>query len=149
MNNEAAMRAKIAELTAENRKLRKIAQNSRQDRQLQRVKLDAQQLLIWRFSGLSISRSAVEELGMTRRRWQWARALLETARIHDGRDVTAIDFDGAVRAVDAAIRNLQQSGIESLKLRLPQHVLLQNFYVRAGKRAGSTAGKKAGHGGGE
>lgn len=54
----------------------------------------------------TISQSAVEELGMTHRRWQWASALLETARIHDGRDVTAMDFDGAVRAVDAAIRHL-------------------------------------------
>jgi hypothetical protein len=105
----------------------------------------AQQLLIWRFSGLSISRSAVEELGMTRRRWQWARALLETARIHDGQDVTATDFDGAVMAVDVAIRQLQRNGLESLKMRLPQHVLLQNFYVRAGKGVG----KKMGDGDGE
>ena len=126
MDNNATLRAKIATLSAENRKLRRVAKYSRQDALLERVRVDAQQLLVWRFSGLSISRRNAVEMGMSRRRWQWARALLQHARIHDDDDLTCTDFDGALAALDASANYLQRAGLESLKLRLPQFILLDN-----------------------
>lgn len=131
MNNEATMRAKLATLQAENRKLRRIAQNSRQSALLDRITIDAQQLLIWRFSGLSIARRAAEEMGMSQRRWTWARALLQHARIHDDMDVTAADFDGALTALESSVNYLHRAGLGSLKMRLPQHVLLANQKAKA------------------
>ena len=126
MDNNATLRAKVATLSAENRKLRRVAKYSRTDALLERVRVDAQQLLVWRFSGLSISRRNAVEMGMSRRRWQWARALLQHARIHDDDDLTCTDFDGALAALDASANYLQRAGLESLKLRLPQFILLDN-----------------------
>ncbi|MCB0083788.1 MAG: hypothetical protein KDE47_22770 [Caldilineaceae bacterium] len=124
--NEATLRAKIATLSAENRKLRRVAKYSRADALLERVRVDSQQLLVWRFSGLSIARRAAVDMGMSRRRWQWARALLQHARIHDDNDLICTDFDTALAALESSINHLQRAGLESLKVRLPQFILLDN-----------------------
>ena len=125
------MRAKLAALSAENKRLRRIAHKSRQEALLQRVTIDAQQLLIWRYSGFSVSRRNAEEMGMTQRRWTWARALLQYARVHDESDVTCDEFDTAVNALNSAVKYLSQYGLESLRMRLPQHVLLANVAAKA------------------
>lgn len=135
MNNEATLKAKIATLKGEVRKLRRIAKHSREDVLLNRVKADALQLLVWRFSGLAVTRRACEEMGMTQRRWQWARALLEMARIHDGNDVTASDFDGAVAAVESGVNYCANAGLESLRIRLPQFVILANARAKPADKA--------------
>ena len=143
MDNNATLRAKIATLSAENRKLRRVAKYSRQDALLERIKVDAQQLLVWRFSGLSISRRNAVEMGMSRRRWSWARALLQHARIHDDQDVTAADFDGALAALDASINYLSKAGLESLRIRLPQNIATEAHRKRA-ERASQTAAQTKG-----
>ncbi|MCB0093955.1 MAG: hypothetical protein KDE54_38985 [Caldilineaceae bacterium] len=131
MDNNATLRAKVATLSAENRKLRRVAKYSRTDALLERVRVDAQQLLVWRFSGLSISRRACQEMGMTQRRWSWARALLQHARIHDDQDVTADDFDGALAALESSAKHLERAGLETLRMRLPKFVLLANVTANA------------------
>ena len=59
--------------------------------------------------------------GMTRRRWEWARAALMAARltdgfyrIHDGLDARTVE-----RALDALVDRVQRDGLHVLKMRLP------------------------------
>lgn len=91
-----------AQLRAENRRLRKLKVNAGRGRILNRALHDATVMLTWRFAGYAISRAKCAELGVTDRRWEWARALMIAARIHDGADVTEGDFDTALRKLAAA-----------------------------------------------
>ena len=134
MNPETLL-AKIARLQAENTKLRRIAHRTGDAVRLERVETDTKQLLVWRFSGFSITLRAVAEYGMTRRHWEWARALLLYANIHDGHDVTCHDFAEAVAAVEDAVHTLRTEGLERLKYLLPQYTLLESHYKRQAKRA--------------
>ena len=105
-------------LRAENRRLRKLKRNAGRGRILERAMADATAMLAWRFAGYSISRAKARDLGITERRWEWARALLLVARIHDGNDVTEPDFDAALRKLAAAHDRIEAQGdIGSLILR--------------------------------
>ena len=105
-------------LRAENRRLRKLKRNAGRGRILERAMADATAMLAWRFAGYSISRAKARDLGITERRWEWARALLLVARIHDGNDVTESDFDAALRKLAAAHDRIEAQGdIGSLILR--------------------------------
>ena len=99
-----------AQLRKENRALRKLKVNAGQGRILNRAMADATALLAWRFAGYSISRVKARELGITEHRWEWARALLMAARIHDGADVTEPDFDVALRKLAAKHDTIQAQG---------------------------------------
>lgn len=89
-------------------------------RRLRQAYRDAQGMLLHRFNGYSISRENCLILGISERRWTNARALLQTARIHDGADVTAIDFDEAIDALQITYNGMENAGTaERLKLRLP------------------------------
>lgn len=91
---------------AENRRLRRLAGDKRAAGILLRAEADAKTMLVWRFAGVPVSRSSCYELGMSLRRWEWARALLIVARVHDGRDVTAAEFAVAVAALERAAKTL-------------------------------------------
>lgn len=105
-------------LRAENRRLRKLKRNAGRGRILERAMADATAMLAWRFAGYSISRAKARDLGITERRWEWARALLQVARVHDGDDVTEPDFDAALRKLAAAHDRIEAQGdIGSLILR--------------------------------
>lgn len=105
-------------LRAENRRLRKLKRNAGRGRILERAMADATAMLAWRFAGYSISRAKARDLGITERRWEWARALLQVARVHDGNDVTEPDFDAALRKLAAAHDRIEAQGdIGSLILR--------------------------------
>jgi len=97
-------------LRAENRRLRKLKRNAGRGRILERAMADATAMLAWRFAGYSISRAKARDLGITERRWEWARALLLVARIHDGNDVTEPDFDAALRKLAAAHDRIEATG---------------------------------------
>lgn len=97
-------------LRAENRRLRKLKRNAGRGRILERAMADATAMLAWRFAGYSISRAKARDLGITERRWEWARALLLVARIHDGDDVTEPDFDAALRKLAAAHDRIEATG---------------------------------------
>ncbi len=107
-----------AQLRKENRALRKLKVNAGQGRILNRAMADATAMLAWRFAGYSISRVKARELGITEHRWEWARALMRTARIHDGADVIEPDFDAALRQLTAAHDRIEAQGdIDALRLR--------------------------------
>lgn len=97
-------------LRAENRRLRKLKRNAGRGRILERAMADATAMLAWRFAGYAISRAKARDLGITERRWEWARALLQVARIHDGNDVTEPDFDAALRKLAAAHDRIEATG---------------------------------------
>ena len=107
-----------AQLHAENRRLRKMTVNRGKGRILNRALDDASTMLVWRFAGYAISRDGCESLGIGDRRWEWARALLMTARIHDGADVIEDDFDLAIRKLAATHDRIEAQGdIGALVLR--------------------------------
>jgi len=134
MNPETLL-TKVARLQAENTRLRRIAHHTGDAARLERTETDAKQLLVWRFSGFSISLRAVSNYGMTRRHWEWARALLIHAGIHDGRDVTCPHFAEAVTSVEDAVATLRSEGLDRLKYRLPQYSLLEGYYKKQAKLA--------------
>lgn len=107
-----------AQLRAENRRLRRLKVNAGRGRILSRALHDATAMLAWRFAGYSISRGKCAELGVTERRWEWARALMMAAGIHDGGDVTEADFDVALRLLAARYDRIEATGdIAALVLR--------------------------------
>lgn len=107
-----------AELRAANRRLRKLTANAGQGRILSRALSDATVMLAWRFAGYAISRAKVGSLGISQNRWEWARALMRAARIHDGQDVTLPDFDEALsRLVATHDRMVEHGNIDALRVR--------------------------------
>jgi len=91
-------------IATENRRLRRLAVNRRgPGRTLHRAMEDAKAMLLWRYAGLSVSRRACVEYGMSERRWEWARALLLAARVWDGlaNDVAQVHADDIQRAMAA------------------------------------------------
>lgn len=69
---------------------------------VQAILHNARVLLVSRFEGKAITRAGAAALGISRRAWEWARALLRAAGIHDGRDVTEASFGTALAALEAA-----------------------------------------------
>jgi len=99
-----------AQLRADNRRLRQLVVNRGRGRILGRALDDATAMLAWRFAGYAVTRDACRELGLPERRWEWARALLMAARIHDGWDITEPHFDQATRKLAAAHDRIAESG---------------------------------------
>lgn len=133
-NELSMLRLQVAQLTvktvtaqAENRRLRRLTANGRAGRLLARTAADARQLCVWRWAGYSVSRDACYGYGMSRRRWHWAVALLERARVvkpdarylDDAFDVE--DLADALDAIDRTVKVLEQSGLASLEMRLPRN----------------------------
>ena len=99
-----------AQLRADNRRLRQMVVNRGRGRILSRALDDATAMLAWRFAGYAITRDSCHELGLPERRWEWARALLMTARIHDGDDITEPAFDVAIRKLAGAHDRIDAQG---------------------------------------
>jgi hypothetical protein len=118
---------KLATVQAENRRLRRLTANGRQGRILSRASADAKQMIAWRWAGFSVSRAAALSYGMSRRRWAWAVALLERARVVQADapymdDAFLLDeVEDAVIAVDRTVKVLEQQGLASLVMRLPSN----------------------------
>lgn len=123
----AQISVKNATLAAENRRLRRLTANGRAGRLLERAAADARQICGWRWAGFSVGRQQALSYGMSRRRWHWAVALLERARVvrHDARylddafDVE--DIADALASIDRTVKALQQAGLASLEMRLPRN----------------------------
>lgn len=111
---------KVADLQAENRALRRKLPDVPDMRRLRSAYRDAKAMLTHRFAGYSISRQNCLTLGISERRWTNARALLRTARIHNGIDITETEFDAALSRLDAAFKSMEEAGnAERLRMRLP------------------------------
>jgi hypothetical protein len=121
-----AAAVKTATLAAENRRLRRLTANGKRGRLLARTLADARQICGWRWAGFSVSRRAALSYGMSRRRWAWAVALLEKARVvkPDAKyldDAFELDeLDDALQALDRAAKVIGEAGLLSLTMRLPR-----------------------------
>ncbi len=120
-----AAAVKLATVQSENKRLRRLTTNGRTGRLLHRTHADATQLVVWRFSGYSVSRRNVATYGMSGRRWAWAVAMLRLAKIlpYPGNDADAFqidDFDACIGAIERQVALLgeQENGIERLVLRM-------------------------------
>lgn len=111
---------KVADLQSENRQLRRRLPEVGDMKRLRQAYRDAKAMLLHRFDGYSISRANCLALGIPERRWNNARALLQTARIHDGLDITENDFDAAVGRLEQTFKSMEAAGnVERLRMRLP------------------------------
>lgn len=123
----AQISVKVATLQSENRRLRRLTANGRVGRLLARTAADARQVCAWRWAGFSVGRQQALSYGMSRRRWHWAVALLERARVvkpdarylDDAFDVE--DLADALAAIERTVKVLEQSGLASLEMRLPRN----------------------------
>lgn len=115
------LQSEVARLQAENRYLRRRLPESTGDmRRLRQAYRDAKAMVVWRFSGYSISRANCLIMGVSRRRWPWAVGLLRLARIYSNNDIDETDLDAALLALETAYKALENAGtIDRLKLRLP------------------------------
>lgn len=127
--------AEVGALRAENRRLRRMAKRAgRYLRIARRAHLDALQLYHAAASGVPVGRmEASKTLGVSVRRWYWARALAMLARVHDGRDW--LDLDGAivVKRLSEATARVEAEGIELLISRLPRSIAGDNLRRRQGE----------------
>ncbi|MEZ4870422.1 MAG: hypothetical protein R3C14_54335 [Caldilineaceae bacterium] len=114
------LQAEVARLQAENRHLRRRLPESTGDmRKLRQAYRDARSMIVWRFSGYSISRSNCLAMGVSRRRWPWAIALLRLARVYTN-EFTETDLEAAMLALETTYNALESAGtIARLRLRLP------------------------------
>lgn len=114
-----------ANLRAENRTLRRRLPESTGDvRRLRQAHRDAKAMILHRFSGYSISRSSCLALGISRRRWSIARALLQVARVYAGNDIVIEYFDTAIKMLDDTFASMQEAGnAQRLKMRLPASLM--------------------------
>ena len=125
MNEVNVLRAKNAYLQGELHRLYRIANMTRQERTLRLAAKNARQMIEWRFRGDSISQRACIEMGMSRRSWEWGRALLMAARIHNGIDITEGSFQACMEAVNVTERAIKSNGLQPVLIRLPRWAAAQ------------------------
>lgn len=109
MTNEQ-LQIEIANLRAENRQLRKQLPDVKDMRRLRQAHRDAKAMLLRRFSGYSISRAECELVGIPRRRWPWAVALLKCAGVYKSGDVAVDDFHSALGMLQREFEGMERSG---------------------------------------
>lgn len=114
----SALRVEVERLRAENAKLhRNAGRQSAFIAKIERAHADAVLFLSLRVGGITPSREyCAGTLGIGRRRWQWAMALLKLAKLvsHDPTDPAVIERLEAAKA-DALANQL------ALKVRLTRH----------------------------
>jgi len=116
------LEVEIYKLKTENRRLRKaVRENSRFATLLEKAHEDALLMLTAYIGYADITRNGVEVLGITKRRWENARALCLLARIHNGRKFLTTDLIEAERRLDCA-RNKALEEPENFHTRLPRYV---------------------------
>ncbi len=140
-----ALRLKVAQLQAENRKLRRLLAN-RELRQLRKAEADAALIGAFHFGQMPTTRAACLECGISRRRWTWAMALLQIAlvRRHDGgwRDVSMETFESALRG---AVGIVERDGIQALVDRMPKNGYSGEHKTRRQGRASTADSHAASH----
>lgn len=117
--------SQAAALRTENTRLRRNYRRVKPDHDqiVQRAAADVRLMLALALAGQETTRRrCADELGISRRRWDWARALARLAGIHDG-----VEFDAL--ATDDAIRRLRSAAEKAQK----QPALLRKFLPGAGR----------------
>ena len=115
-----ALRLENARLRRENRYLRHKLRDY-ELRTLRRAEVDANLLAVMWMSGLPTSRRESESMGISRRRWAWARALLQVARIVDDRGWAVDDAAAFDTRLAAGVRTVEAQGMERLRGYLPRN----------------------------
>lgn len=117
-----------AQLRRENRYLRRLlAHNGRYGRLLRRAHDDALAMLQWRHAGYYTSRDWCCEMGMSERRWTWARALLMAARLWEHGDIAPVRFDVAADQLAQTVKRIRESDddqLQVLRSRMPKKYAL-------------------------
>lgn len=112
-----ALRVKVANLQKENRHLRRRLPNS-ELRILRRARLDAELLIAAHFGGLPTSRRESGNLGISARRWNWATALLDIARVRHCTGAWRTDDPADIaQRLAMASAHVTRHGIEALAAR--------------------------------
>ena len=144
--------ALAAQLVADNDKLRLRLAHSQQEvrrlrrrvndlelRTLRRAEVDASLMACLWLAGLPTSRRACAEVGIPRRRWSWARALMMVAHVLDeGGDWLVDDATTFDARINTGVRLVEAQGMERVRARLPLN-------GNAGRRFPRPAGHAASH----
>ena len=115
-----ALRLENARLRRENRYLRHKLRDY-ELRTLRRAEVDAAMLGCLWMAGLPTSRREAEGMGISRRRWAWARSLLQVARIVDDRGWAVDDAAAFDTRLAAGVRTVEAQGMERLRGYLPRN----------------------------
>ena len=122
MTNEQLL-VEVHNLRAENRQLRKRLPDVRDMKRLRQAHRDAKAMLLRRFSGYSISRHECELVGISRRRWPWAIALLRCAGVYKSGDVALDDFNTAMGMLEREFEGMERAGtVKRLRAAMPPSV---------------------------
>lgn len=114
------LRLEVAKLQKENRYLRRVL-GDKELRTLRRAEVDAAMLgLLW-FAGAPTSRAACVDAGISRRRWAWARALLQAADLLHGGRMTVTEMGAFDQLLAAGVERVESEGLRVLTVRLPRN----------------------------
>lgn len=113
------LRLENAQLRAENRHLRRVLRD-RELRLLRRAEADAVLLGAMHFAHLPTSSRAALDIGISRRRWHWARALLKVAALHDGGhgDFTVTDPAAFEELLAGGVALVEADGLQVMRWKL-------------------------------
>lgn len=114
----AKLRIENAQLRRENRQLRRRLADA-DLRLLRQAETDALLLGGLYFAELPTSRRACAEIGIGRRHWTRAVALLKVARVHDGRRLTVESAEDFERALRTASERVRRDGLDVVRWRMP------------------------------
>ena len=117
-----ALRLENARLRAENRRLRRQL-HDRELRLLRRAEADAVLLGALHFAHLPTSSGAALEVGISRRRWHWARALLKLSDLHNGGHgtFTVTDPEDFEMLLARGVTRVERDGLQAMRLQLVQN----------------------------
>jgi hypothetical protein len=128
-----AQRLEIVRLRAENRYLRRQI-HDRELRLLRRAQADAALMGALFFAMLPTTASGCAAVGISKRRWHWARALLKVARVHDGYGWLVDNVDDYEARLAAAVQRLEADGLWPMRSAVAKQGYAGRRYLSAAKR---------------
>lgn len=112
------LRLENAQLRAENRAMRRRL-GDKDLRLLRQAETDAVLLGALHFAHQPTSRRACQAVGIGALHWRRAMALLQVARVHDGRGLDVTTPEDFERALRVARERVERDGMETLGHRMP------------------------------